>query len=140
MRHSGRGGLCSVPGAGVWCEETSGCVCSGYGECCIRALLAKRICDILEEEENKEECIKELLEKRLKNDMKKMKIDRDSSFGILSLYRNQVSKQLSLIIAHTSTHFAYGYVILQSPEETGQIMGDLLKTNNSQCNIVTIDL
>ena len=140
MRHSGRGGLCSVPGAGVWCEETSGCVCSGYGECCIRVLLAKRICDILEEEEIKEECIKELLEKRLKNDMKKMKIDRDSSFGILSLYRNQVSKQLSLIIAHTSTHFAYGYVILQSPEETGQIMGDLLKTNNSQCNIVTIDL
>ena len=140
MRHSGRGGLCSVPGAGVWCEETSGCVCSGYGECYIRVLLAKRICDILEEEENKEECIKELLEKRLKNDMKKMKIDRDSSFGILSLYRNQVSKQLSLIIAHTSTHFAYGYVILQSPEETGQIMGDLLKTNNSQCNIVTIDL
>lgn len=140
MRHSGRGGLCSVPGAGVWCEETSGCVCSGYGECCIRVLLAKRICDILEEEENKEECIKELLEKRLKNDMKKMKIDRDSSFGILSLYRNQVSKQLSLIIAHTSTHFAYGYVILQSPEETGQIMADLLKTNNSQCNIVTIDL
>ena len=132
--------MCSVPGAGVWCEETSGCVCSGYGECCIRVLLAKRICDILEEEENKEECIKEVIEKRLKKDMKRMKIDRDPSFGILSLYRNQVSKRPSLVIAHTSTHFAYGYVILQSPEETGQIMGDLLKTNNSQCNIVTIDL
>lgn len=140
MRHTGRGGLCSVPGAGVWCEETSGCVCSGYGECCIRVLLAKRICDILEEEENKEECIKEVIEKRLKKDMKRMKIDRDPSFGVLSLYRNQVSKRPSLVIAHTSTHFAYGYVIIQSPEEVGEININLLETNNNQCNIETIDL
>ena len=32
MKSAGRGGLCSVPGAGVWCESDVGCVCSGYGE------------------------------------------------------------------------------------------------------------
>ncbi|KAK8827547.1 hypothetical protein WA577_007094, partial [Blastocystis sp. JDR] len=41
MRVSGRGGLCSVPGAGVWCDETVGVVCSGYGECFIRTLFAR---------------------------------------------------------------------------------------------------
>ena len=65
MRVSGRGGLCSVPGAGVWCDETVGVVCSGYGECFIRTLFAREMCEAVRE--NREAHVTEGL-RRLEKD------------------------------------------------------------------------
>lgn len=134
MRHSGRGGLCSVPGAGVWCEEGKGCVCSGFGESCIRTLLAKRICDVGMDEEE----IRFLLDTKLREDMKRMRIEREPSFGVLSIVASEKDKP-QLLVAHNSPNFAYGYVVIRDDLES-EIHVQLSETNNGQCTITRIDL
>lgn len=134
MRHSGRGGLCSVPGAGVWCEEGKGCVCSGYGESCIRTLLAKSICDVGMDEKK----IAFLLDKKLADDMKRMKIEREPSFGVLSIVASDKDKP-QLLVAHNSPHFAYGYVVIRDGLES-EMHVQLSETNNGRCIITRIDL
>ena len=125
MKQSGRGGLCSVPGAGVWCEEGVGCVCSGYGESFMRSLFAKRCCDL--RGTTKE--IAELMQNTLIKDMERMKMALDPLFAVAFLD----AKQSAMHIVHSSPHFGFGY----STETTSQIKISE-KTNTEQFQMTTI--
>lgn len=100
MKSAGRGGLCSVPGAGVWCESDVGCVCSGYGECFMRSLFAKRCCDLKGDAQG----ITQLIHDALISDMDRMGITLKPLFGVAFVSR-QESK---LLVAHSSSHFGFG--------------------------------
>lgn len=138
LRPSGRGGLCSIPGAGVWCEKQRGCVCSGLGECCIRSLAAKRVSDMLDSEEL-EDTLRELLTNTLPEDMRRMKIDRDPSFGFLSLYRSSTTQQPVCAVAHSSPHFAIGYVRIEEGQQPViHVQLSENKTNTCTINMITM--
>ena len=143
LKQSGRGGLCSVPGAGVWCEEGMGCVCSGYGECFMRSLFAKRCCDL----RGTADQIAELRIKHspypeqthpmpsshhtLLKDMQRMKITLDPVFAVAFLDE----RQSALHIVHSSTHFGFGC----RTETTSQVEISE-KTNTEQFHIHTIHI
>ena len=103
MRVSGRGGLCSVPGAGVWCDETVGVVCSGYGECFIRTLFAREMCEAVRE--NREAHVTEGL-RRLEKDQQRMRISLPSCFGLLCCCREE--NRVRVILSHTSKMMGMG--------------------------------
>ena len=103
MRVSGRGGLCSVPGAGVWCDETVGVVCSGYGECFIRTLFAREMCEAVRE--NREAHVTEGL-RRLEEDQQRMRISLPSCFGLLCCCREE--NRVRVILSHTSKMMGMG--------------------------------
>lgn len=103
MRVSGRGGLCSVPGAGVWCDETVGVVCSGYGECFIRTLFARDMCEAVRE--NREAHVTQGL-RRLEKDQQRMRISLPSCFGLLCCCREE--NRVRVILSHTSKMMGMG--------------------------------
>ena len=127
LKQSGRGGLCSVPGAGVWCEEGMGCVCSGYGECFMRSLFAKRCCDL----RGTADQITELMQNTLLKDTQRLKITLDPVFAVAFLDE----RQSALHIVHSSTHFGFGY----RTETTSQVE-IAEKTNTEQFHIHTIHI
>lgn len=127
MKQPGRGGLCSAPGAGVWCEEGVGCVCSGYGESFMRNLFAKRCCDL---RGNAKE-ISELMQATLLKDLQRMKITLDPVFAVAVLD----ARQSAVHIVHSSSHFGFGY----STETTHQVEISE-KTNTSQFQTHTIHI
>lgn len=127
LKQPGRGGLCSVPGAGAWCEDGVGCVCSGYGECFMRSLFAKRCCDLRGTAEE----IAELMQNTLLKDMQRMKITLDPVFAVAFLDE----RQSAMHIVHSSTHFGFGY----RSETTSQVEISE-KTNTQQFQIHTIHI
>ena len=116
MRRSGCGGLCSIPGAGVWCDRTCGCISSGLGVVGIRHMLAHQVCTIMQQDGiDHGKAVESLLINTLTNDLKQMKMELSELFGVIGVRRTS-SQSIELVISHTSEMFGYGYVILPSFE------------------------
>ena len=130
LKTPGRGGLCSIPGAGVWCEPGKGCVCSGFGESCIRLLLAKRVCDCIECGESS---IQTFLVETLPEEGKRMHVTLPSSFGIAAVSNHNNSPVLH--IGHSSPTFVYGYL-----NEAGQIHVETSEKQDQKYILQTIKL
>ena len=115
MRRSGCGGLCSVPGAGVWCDANYGCASSGLGVVAIRCMLARQVCDLLHlhEGDDRKVAIEHLLTTTLVDDMKRMKMTMSELFGVMAIARTS-DQSADLFISHTADMFGYGYVVLSS--------------------------
>lgn len=105
MRRSGRGGLCSVPGAGVWCEKHVGVVCSGYGECFVRQLAAKDVCSALLGGDRKKGVMDVI--RRLEEDQERMKIALPSCFGVVASYEDEGKRHV--LCCHSSKMMGFGY-------------------------------
>ena len=105
MRRSGRGGLCSVPGAGVWCEKHVGVVCSGYGECFVRQLAAKDVCSALLGGDRKKGVMDVI--RRLEEDQERMKITLPSCFGVVASYEDEGKRHV--LCCHSSKMMGFGY-------------------------------
>lgn len=82
--------------------------------------------------------IRFLLDTKLGEDMKRMRIEREPSFGVLSIVASEKDKP-QLLAAHNSPHFAYGYVVIRDGLEN-ETHVQLSETNNGQCTITRIDL
>ena len=106
MRRSGRAGLCSVPGAGVWCEKRTGVVCSGYGECFVRQLAAKEVCGVLAAGGDRRKGVIDVI-RRLEEDQEHMKITLPSCFGIVASYEDAGKRHV--LCCHSSKMMGLGY-------------------------------
>ena len=113
MSIPGRSGLCSIPGAGVWCDSDCACISSGIGESCIRRLFAKGVCDLMKTEKDHEIELERILVDDLETDMNRMNITLDPSFGVIVVNKGG---ELEMIVSHSSEMFGYGYIHVSDSE------------------------
>lgn len=113
MSVPGRSGLCSIPGAGVWCDSECACISSGIGETCIRRLFAKSVCDLIRSKEDPEVELEKILVDDLERDMNQMNITLKPSFGVIVVNKGT---KMDLFISHSSEMFGYGFVFVNDSE------------------------
>lgn len=113
MSIPGRSGLCSVPGAGVWCDTDCACISSGVGESCIRQLFAKRACDLMKTENDHIVELERLLVDDLEADMHRTNITLDPSFGVIVASKGE---KLEMLVSHSSEMFGYGYIHMRDSD------------------------